>query len=365
MTGPPSSGPAAGQGSQAIRRCARHGNGTAQAARRAVPGPGPSVLLGLTLHASRGDPSLPARGARTRGAGLRAPSALPARTPRRPSATKTTRNLPSQQQGHHLTSSCPRLPRASSRHLASLPPSPHLAPARAGTVHACELTRAHTPLARFSIISFLSATVPRRVVSEPGAPGAATAARGRSAPGWPRSSHRLGAHVVHGLGEQRPAPHRRGASAPPPPPPHLHYSRYCTALLRLLSIITSSHVRVLKFLLLSDGAGACTPARGRRVAARPEDGYSWDPVTAAARRGLVGPGSRCGGCHPCRPVHVAIQPGRSFVLEYYPEAWRCNVAMAGGGCAALACKYWWRDEARRFARETTRGLLDGGFDSIS
>ena len=64
-----------------------------------------------------------------------------------------------------------------------------------------------------------------------------------------------------------------------------------------------------------------------------EDGYSWswDGSGAAARRGLVGPGSspptcrsRCGGCHPCRPVHVAIQPGRIFPLEYYPEAWRCK-----------------------------------------
>nr|CAB3504676.1 unnamed protein product [Digitaria exilis] len=88
---------------------------------------------------------------------------------------------------------------------------------------------------------------------------------------------------------------------------------------------------LLLLLHISTTLGACTPARGRRVAARPEDGYSWDPVTAAARRGLVGPGSspptcrsRCGGCHPCRPVHVAIQPGRSFVLEYYPEAWRCK-----------------------------------------
>jgi hypothetical protein len=62
-----------------------------------------------------------------------------------------------------------------------------------------------------------------------------------------------------------------------------------------------------------------------------EDGrYSWFWATAA-RRALVGPGSspatclsRCRGCHPCRPVHVAIQPGRSFPLEYYPEAWRCK-----------------------------------------
>ncbi|XP_020104902.1 EPIDERMAL PATTERNING FACTOR-like protein 4 [Ananas comosus] len=60
----------------------------------------------------------------------------------------------------------------------------------------------------------------------------------------------------------------------------------------------------------------------------------WEPsgdVAARRRRRLVGPGSspptcraRCGRCFPCRPVHVAIQPGRSFPLEYYPEAWRCK-----------------------------------------
>ncbi|XP_064955673.1 EPIDERMAL PATTERNING FACTOR-like protein 5 [Musa acuminata AAA Group] len=50
-----------------------------------------------------------------------------------------------------------------------------------------------------------------------------------------------------------------------------------------------------------------------------------------ARRRLGGPGSsppicraRCGRCLPCRPVHMAIQPGRIFPLEYYPEAWRCK-----------------------------------------
>ncbi|XP_020704149.1 EPIDERMAL PATTERNING FACTOR-like protein 4 [Dendrobium catenatum] len=49
------------------------------------------------------------------------------------------------------------------------------------------------------------------------------------------------------------------------------------------------------------------------------------------RQLLNGPGSspptcrwRCGRCFPCRPVHVAIQPGRSIPLEYYPEAWRCK-----------------------------------------
>ncbi|XP_020678118.1 EPIDERMAL PATTERNING FACTOR-like protein 4 [Dendrobium catenatum] len=56
----------------------------------------------------------------------------------------------------------------------------------------------------------------------------------------------------------------------------------------------------------------------------------WEQSVASRRR-LTGPGSspptcrsRCGRCFPCWPVHVAIQPGRSFPLEYYPEAWRCK-----------------------------------------
>ncbi|XP_072982010.1 EPIDERMAL PATTERNING FACTOR-like protein 5 [Typha latifolia] len=49
------------------------------------------------------------------------------------------------------------------------------------------------------------------------------------------------------------------------------------------------------------------------------------------RRRLVGVGSfpptcrgRCGSCFPCGAVHVTIQPGLIFPLEYYPEAWRCK-----------------------------------------
>ncbi|KAL1536114.1 hypothetical protein AAHA92_28814 [Salvia divinorum] len=45
----------------------------------------------------------------------------------------------------------------------------------------------------------------------------------------------------------------------------------------------------------------------------------------------VGPGSsppscrsKCGWCTPCEAVHVAIHPGFSSKLEYYPEAWRCK-----------------------------------------
>ncbi|KAJ3673601.1 hypothetical protein LUZ60_005593 [Juncus effusus] len=58
---------------------------------------------------------------------------------------------------------------------------------------------------------------------------------------------------------------------------------------------------------------------------------TWDPVSVTRGRRLIGPGSspptcraRCGRCNPCRAVHVAIQPGVAFPLEYYPEAWRCK-----------------------------------------
>lgn len=50
-----------------------------------------------------------------------------------------------------------------------------------------------------------------------------------------------------------------------------------------------------------------------------------------SQKRLSGPGSspptcrsKCGRCSPCKPVHVPIQPGLSFPLEYYPEAWRCK-----------------------------------------
>ncbi|CAN0887103.1 EPIDERMAL PATTERNING FACTOR-like protein 4 [Linum grandiflorum] len=46
---------------------------------------------------------------------------------------------------------------------------------------------------------------------------------------------------------------------------------------------------------------------------------------------LGGPGSsppscrwKCGGCSPCKPVHVPVHPGVKFTMEYYPEAWRCK-----------------------------------------
>ncbi|KAL1558778.1 EPIDERMAL PATTERNING FACTOR-like protein 5 [Salvia divinorum] len=46
---------------------------------------------------------------------------------------------------------------------------------------------------------------------------------------------------------------------------------------------------------------------------------------------LGGPGSspprcawKCGGCMPCKPVHVPVPPGARVTTEYYPEAWRCK-----------------------------------------
>ncbi|KAI3450255.1 hypothetical protein Pfo_006920 [Paulownia fortunei] len=53
--------------------------------------------------------------------------------------------------------------------------------------------------------------------------------------------------------------------------------------------------------------------------------------TGGARRLLGGPGSspprcasKCGGCTPCKPVHVLVPPGTRVTTEYYPEAWRCK-----------------------------------------
>ncbi|KAK8936877.1 EPIDERMAL PATTERNING FACTOR-like protein 4 [Platanthera zijinensis] len=61
-----------------------------------------------------------------------------------------------------------------------------------------------------------------------------------------------------------------------------------------------------------------------------EEQSFWDRPAVSGRR-LSGPGSsppicrsRCGGCIPCLPIHVSIQPGQSIPLEYYPEAWRCK-----------------------------------------
>lgn len=34
--------------------------------------------------------------------------------------------------------------------------------------------------------------------------------------------------------------------------------------------------------------------------------------------------TKCGHCSPCKAVHVAVHPGISVPLEYYPEAWRCK-----------------------------------------
>ncbi|KAK3148308.1 hypothetical protein QOZ80_3BG0293400 [Eleusine coracana subsp. coracana] len=107
---------------------------------------------------------------------------------------------------------------------------------------------------------------------------------------------------------------------------------------RRRSLSTAALMLFLVFFFAAALSGHCASAsrvmrRGRGVATVPQEveEYTWDPASTAARRGLVGPGSspptcrsRCGGCRPCRPVHVAIQPGMSFPLEYYPEAWRCK-----------------------------------------
>uniref|UniRef100_A0A0D9XTL8 Epidermal patterning factor-like protein n=1 Tax=Leersia perrieri TaxID=77586 RepID=A0A0D9XTL8_9ORYZ len=63
----------------------------------------------------------------------------------------------------------------------------------------------------------------------------------------------------------------------------------------------------------------------------PTTSSAWPAAGDVWRRRLIGPGSspptcrsRCGRCAPCRPVHVAIQPGVGTQWEYYPEVWRCK-----------------------------------------
>lgn len=34
--------------------------------------------------------------------------------------------------------------------------------------------------------------------------------------------------------------------------------------------------------------------------------------------------SKCGGCTPCKPVHVPVPSDTPVTAEYYPEAWRCK-----------------------------------------
>ncbi|CAJ1977162.1 unnamed protein product [Sphenostylis stenocarpa] len=71
--------------------------------------------------------------------------------------------------------------------------------------------------------------------------------------------------------------------------------------------------------------------------------------------------SKCGWCNPCIPVHVPVQPGLIIRLEYYPEAWRCNIDFwvnllrEGGrdsqegsvGNVGCSVKLWnWKEEKR-------------------
>jgi Epidermal patterning factor proteins len=52
-------------------------------------------------------------------------------------------------------------------------------------------------------------------------------------------------------------------------------------------------------------------------------------VQTVSQRQLIGSAppscrARCGQCHPCQPVQVAIQPGMAVPMEYYPIVWRCQ-----------------------------------------
>ncbi|XP_042440905.1 polygalacturonase-like [Zingiber officinale] len=87
---------------------------------------------------------------------------------------------------------------------------------------------------------------------------------------------------------------------------------------------------VLAFLVLAAALGVAL-AGILEEAGEPVRVWNRELISEARRRLLIGPGSwppncraRCGRCRPCVTVHVAIQPGRTMPLEYYPEAWRCE-----------------------------------------
>ncbi|XP_062104990.1 EPIDERMAL PATTERNING FACTOR-like protein 5 [Humulus lupulus] len=106
---------------------------------------------------------------------------------------------------------------------------------------------------------------------------------------------------------------------------HQHYNNCHHCRFLRLSTITA-----LTFLLFAS-ASALLPTQliggqgSRRSTTSVKSG-----VLEPEKR-LAGPGSspptcrsKCGRCSPCKAVHVPIQPGLSFPLEYYPEAWRCK-----------------------------------------
>ncbi|XP_074558555.1 EPIDERMAL PATTERNING FACTOR-like protein 5 [Curcuma longa] len=87
---------------------------------------------------------------------------------------------------------------------------------------------------------------------------------------------------------------------------------------------------VFAFLVLAAALGIAL-AGILEEAGEPVRSWNRELTSVARRRLLIGPGSwpptcraRCGRCLPCVTVHVAIQPGRTVPLEYYPEAWRCK-----------------------------------------
>ncbi|KAF4352870.1 EPIDERMAL PATTERNING FACTOR-like protein 4 [Cannabis sativa] len=111
-----------------------------------------------------------------------------------------------------------------------------------------------------------------------------------------------------------------------------HYNNYHQCRFLRLSTITA-----LTFLLFAS-ASALVPTQviGGQGIRRSITTTSSSTIVKKSgvlepEKRLAGPGSspptcrsKCGRCSPCKPVHVPIQPGLSFPLEYYPEAWRCK-----------------------------------------
>ncbi|OIS98864.1 PREDICTED: EPIDERMAL PATTERNING FACTOR-like protein 5 [Nicotiana attenuata] len=93
------------------------------------------------------------------------------------------------------------------------------------------------------------------------------------------------------------------------------------------SCFSFATIATLTFLLLTSVVSALRLNPTRRLSGEQQEVIE----RVLIQRRLSGPGSspptcrsKCGRCSPCKPVRVSIQPGFSFTLEYYPEAWRCK-----------------------------------------
>ncbi|XP_048333896.1 EPIDERMAL PATTERNING FACTOR-like protein 5 [Ziziphus jujuba] len=108
----------------------------------------------------------------------------------------------------------------------------------------------------------------------------------------------------------------------------LHQRHHCSSHYVRLSTLTAFFTFLCLFVSTSTSS-ALTLTQLGGLESKESGEVALERVLSQKR--LTGPGSspptcrsKCGRCSPCKPVHVPIQPGLSFPLEYYPEAWRCK-----------------------------------------